>query len=94
VSIERTNIFVFVLERVIIMKATYQTIQGDTWDMIAKKVYGAEKHMDYLMENNFPLLDYFIFPAGITVATPELPVDSPDDLPLWRRRGAYEHNQE
>ena len=51
------------------MKATYQTIQGDTWDMIAKKVYGAEKHMDYLMENNFPLLDYFIFPAGITAVS-------------------------
>ncbi len=40
----------------------YRTIQGDTWDMIAKKVYGAERHLDYLMASNFELLDYFIFP--------------------------------
>ena len=45
--------------------AVYKTIQGDTWDMVAKKVYGAERHLDYLMSNNFDLLDYFIFPAVI-----------------------------
>lgn len=67
------------------MNTIYRTIQGDTWDMIAKKVYGAEKHLDYLMANNFPLLDYFIFPAGIAVNIPELPADIPDDLPPWRK---------
>ena len=55
------------------MAETYKTIQGDTWDMISKKVYGAEKHMDFLMENNFPLLDIFIFPAGVCVNTPKQP---------------------
>lgn len=63
----------------------YRTIQGDTWDMIAKKVYGAERHLDYLMANNFDLLDYFIFPAGIVVKVPELPAKMSEDLPLWRR---------
>lgn len=67
------------------MAGTYKTIQGDTWDMIAKKVYGAEKHLDYLMANNFPLLDYLIFPAGLTVNVPDLPVSSVDDLPEWRK---------
>ena len=63
----------------------YGTIQGDTWDMIAKKVYGAERHLDYLMASNFELLDYFIFPAGIVVKVPELPAEISEDLPSWRR---------
>lgn len=63
----------------------YRTIQGDTWDMIAKKVYGAERHLDYLMTSNFDLLDYFIFPAGIVVKVPELPAKMSEDLPSWRR---------
>lgn len=67
------------------MSETYITIQGDTWDMIAKYVYGAEKHLDFLMANNFPLLDYFVFPAGIEVNVPDLPKESLDDLPVWRR---------
>lgn len=63
----------------------YRTIQGDTWDMIAKKVYGAERRLDYLMASNFELLDYFIFPAGIVVKVPELPAEISEDLPSWRR---------
>ena len=63
----------------------YRTIQGDTWDMIAKKVYGAERHLDYLMASNFELLDYFIFPAGIVVKVPELSAEISEDLPSWRR---------
>ncbi len=39
------------------MAGHYRTIQGDTWDMIAKKVYGNEKYLDYLMAHNFSLLD-------------------------------------
>lgn len=53
--------------------------------MIAKKVYGNERYMDYLMANNFPLLDHFIFSAGIEVNVPELPENESDDLPAWRK---------
>lgn len=67
------------------MSTIYKTIQGDTWDMIAKKVYGDEKYMDYLMANNFPLLDHFIFSAGIEVNIPDLPENESDDLPAWRK---------
>lgn len=67
------------------MAEVYRTVQGDTWDMIAKKVYGAEKHLDYLMANNFALLDYFIFPAGVEVNTPGLPRGMQVDLPSWRK---------
>lgn len=63
----------------------YKTVQGDTWDMISKKVYGAEKHLDHLMRNNFDLLDYFIFPAGILVKTPSLPDRGNAGMPEWRK---------
>ena len=68
---------------------TYTTIQGDTWDLIAFKVYGDEFKAQELMQTreNIELLDYQFFPSGITV---HLPVFSEDDetmndLPAWRR---------
>ncbi len=64
---------------------SYITIQGDTWDMIAKKVYGNEKYLDILMQKNFSLLDYLVFPAGIEVLIPDKPPDRQENLPIWRR---------
>lgn len=64
---------------------SYITIQGDTWDMIAKKVYGNEKCLDILMQSNFPLLDYLVFPAGIEVLIPDKLPDRQENLPIWRR---------
>lgn len=63
----------------------YQTIQGDTWDMIAKKMYGNENCMDLLMSANFHLLDYFVFPAGIKVLVPELIKKEQYAIPEWRK---------
>lgn len=63
---------------------SYTTVQGDTWDIIAKKVYGNEMKADFLMANNFQALDTFIFPEGIVLNTPDLPEEQDDDLPPWR----------
>lgn len=63
----------------------YTTIQGDTWDMIAKKVYGDEKKLDVLMAANFDSLDYVVFPAGVAVNIPELDRQVDSDLPEWRK---------
>lgn len=62
----------------------YTTVQGDTWDIIARKVYGDEKYAGYLMENNRLLLEYMIFPGGITMDIPELTEETDPDLPIWR----------
>ena len=67
------------------MESTYTTKQGDVWDKIAYEVYGDEEYTGWLMENNFPLLDTFVFDAGVVLQTPDLPED--DDLanaPIWR----------
>lgn len=62
----------------------YTTVQGDTWDIIAKKVYGDERHAGYLMENNRLLIEILIFSGGVTLATPELTPAAGFELPIWR----------
>lgn len=64
---------------------TYTTIQGDTWDAIAHKVYGDTKHTGWLMQSNLPLLDIFVFSAGTVLQTPAVPEDSDSAVaPDWR----------
>ncbi len=62
----------------------YETVQGDTWDKIAKQVYGDEKYAGYLMESNRLLLDYLIFPGGIMLSIPDLVEELDEELPIWR----------
>ncbi|MGB8452726.1 MAG: tail protein X [Anaerocolumna sp.] len=64
---------------------TYITVQGDTWDLISYKAYGTSKHIGLLMQNNYNLLDTFIFSAGIEVIVPELTEEETGDLPDWRK---------
>ena len=65
------------------MAATYITKQGQTWDQIALEVYGNEIHADYLMQNNFDLLDTLIFSAGTALNVPDLIADVEGDAPPW-----------
>lgn len=49
----------------------YETISGDTWDIVAWKIYGNELYADRLMEANADYLDYMIFPANIKLKIPD-----------------------
>ena len=62
----------------------YTTIQGDTWDSIAYKLFGAEKYMKNLIEANQELLEILIFSSGITINVPEIPNEETEDAPIWR----------
>lgn len=65
----------------------YRTVLGDTWDIIAKKVYGDEFYADRLMDANRDLLHQFIFSEGIEVNCPDLGTNtskSPAGYPEWR----------
>lgn len=65
------------------MESTYTTKQGDVWDKIAYEVYGDEEYTGWLMENNFPLLDTFVFDAGVVLQTPTPPEQTAaNDLPI------------
>lgn len=67
------------------MSTTYTTQQGDAWDAIAYKVYGSTSYTGHLMQANFPLLDIFVFDAGMVLQVPDLPAeDDTAALPIWR----------
>lgn len=67
------------------MGNTYTTQQGDAWDAIAFRVYGDVKYTGWLMQNNFPHLDAFVFDAGVVLQTPALPEDDQlANVPIWR----------
>ena len=65
------------------MGTVYKTKSGDTWDMIAKEVYGSEAYTSFLMGNNQSLLNYFVFHEGITLVIKDKP-DEVTLLPDWR----------
>ena len=65
------------------MVATYTARQGQTWDEIALEVYGDEVYADFLMQNNYELLDVLIFSAGDTLNTPDLIEEVEGDTPPW-----------
>ena len=64
---------------------TYTTVQGETWDEIAYKVYGGEEYAAFLMANNYPFLDILVFSAGTVLNTPDIPwYRESAGLPPWR----------
>lgn len=68
------------------MADMYITQAGDQWDLIAKKVYGDETYMSYLIDNNLQYIDVFEFSAGIALYTPPLQEENINDLlPPWRQ---------
>lgn len=69
--------------------STYTTVSGDTWDIIAYKVYGSGNEIlaDKIMTANRQSIDYFIFPAGVVLTIPELEQEDIDGLPPWMTEG-------
>lgn len=61
----------------------YTTIQGQTWDMISKELYGTEMNVGYLMEANPKLLGIYVFPAGVELTVPDVE-EKEKNLPPWR----------
>lgn len=67
----------------------YKTIQGDTWDVVAKKLLGSEMHMSDLIRANPDYQEYVIFPAGIELNVPEVEQTTAQEesmLPPWKRK--------
>ncbi|WP_455973586.1 tail protein X [Acidaminococcus intestini] len=67
------------------MTDTYKTVQGDMWDLIAYKVYGAEDGAAALLRANPDLADIVVLPAGVTVKVPAYDPPKTNLLPPWRR---------
>lgn len=63
----------------------YTTVQGDTWDIIAFKVYGEERYMSKLIEANLEYIDTFFFAAGVEIICPDIEDKLPSSLPPWKQ---------
>ena len=64
---------------------TYETVAGDTWDVIALKIYGDEKKAKELVEANLYYVSIVIFSAGIKLNIPEITEPISERLPPWKR---------
>lgn len=67
---------------------TYVTVQGDMWDSIAYAQLGSTSHTDKLINANLRYREYYVFPAGIVLALPEVPeAETGTSLPPWKSSG-------
>ena len=69
---------------------TYTTIQGDTWDGIAYKLYGDEGYMKDLIEANLDHADTLVFSSGTELACPGVVYETDNGVPFWREDDASE----
>ena len=66
------------------MAKPYTTIQGDTWDAIAFKLWGIEALFHHLVKANPDHLDVLIFPASVVLAVPDIEIPTQTlELPPW-----------
>lgn len=68
------------------MATNYTTISGDTWDIVARNVYGLETMCSALMAANPDHVGTVIFPAGIVLDVPDMttPTKAETTTPPWR----------
>ncbi|MFY0545450.1 tail protein X [Brevibacillus sp. H7] len=66
------------------MPKEYITIQGDMWDVIAKKTLGSEYFMTALIEANPQHRETVIFPANVRLTIPEIKTQISESLPPWK----------
>jgi phage tail protein X len=63
----------------------YTTIQGDMWDIIAKKNYGNEYYFPYLVRANPQYCSVIVFDAGVVLQVPEITQNEDAAFfPPWR----------
>lgn len=67
------------------MSSTYNTIQGDMWDLISFRVYGSEKYVGELLDANPQYRGVTAFSAGITLTCPDIKAGTHKVMPPWKR---------
>lgn len=60
--------------------------QGETWELLSWKFYGASRHADVLIWANFGLRNIAVFSGGEQLWIPDLPEETKKaaNLPPWR----------
>ena len=63
---------------------TYTTVQGDMFDLIAKKTLGDEKFAPQIMTENPDFLGVQVFDGGRTLIIPDVDETTRTNLPPWK----------
>ncbi|MCD8139328.1 MAG: tail protein X [Planctomycetaceae bacterium] len=64
----------------------YKTTQGETWDVIARRIYGSETLASRIQQANPGYLHLLYFPSGLTLKIPETPDGATVQPPApWNR---------
>lgn len=63
----------------------YETLQGDTFDMIALDFYNDEKYASVIIQANPKYCNVLIFDAGIKLIIPIIEQKTAETLPPWKR---------
>ena len=66
----------------------YRTVQGDTFDGIAWRIWGYEHMAHHLIESNPEQADVLVFRPGVELTVPAVKPDTAvADLPPWYAGG-------
>jgi hypothetical protein len=63
----------------------YKTVQGDTWDLVAKQQLGSELYAPVLMAANEQYNQILVFGGNNELTLPEITTEEVSTLPPWRR---------
>ena len=67
------------------MPKIYTTVAGDTWDIVSYKTLGNEMYKNLILEENMDSREIVIFPAGVSLAIPDVQPEVSEDLPPLKR---------
>jgi phage tail protein X len=62
---------------------TYQTTQGDTWDMISFKLFGNEYYVDQLVSANLGWISTQTFDSGVVLTVPAVIFPTSVSTTIW-----------
>lgn len=68
---------------------TTVTQQGDTWDILSKRLYGDEHFMEKLIQANYKHRKTVLFSYGVVINVPAIDVANSaisKNLPPWKRQ--------
>ncbi len=63
--------------------SSYTTIQGDTWDLIAYRLWGSEYLLPLLLEENPKYRHVHVFDGGINLQVPDVDTTNYTARPAW-----------
>ncbi len=62
----------------------YETVSGDTFDLVALKTIGDEKAAKEIIQSNIEYAHVVIFESGIQLTIPEVAKNTTTNLPPWK----------